>query len=78
MPITDRTFASIAERQIRLLCEEHNVGTCPCCGGPPRLTGGGMHFWKVNCESCWTTSGEWPTPTEAAAAWNRRPQPGSA
>jgi Restriction alleviation protein Lar len=60
------------ERQNRLLCEQHGAGTCPFCGGPPRLTGGGSNLWKVSCTQCHAEGPLHLRIETAVMAWNRR------
>ena len=64
------------KRANRMLCEKLGAGSCPFCGGPPRISGGGMHFWRISCDGCGSKGPMEVTDIEAAAAWNRRPEGG--
>lgn len=50
---------------------EPELKPCPCCGGK---TGTEMISWDwvVECEECYLSTREYPTPGEAVKAWNRR------
>lgn len=44
---------------------------CPCCGGKAG-TEEMYRDWVVKCEKCHLSTRTYPTPEEAAEAWNRR------
>lgn len=51
--------------------EKPEMKPCPCCGGKAG-TEKVSWDWVVECEECHLSTRVYPTPEEAAKAWNRR------
>lgn len=51
--------------------KEPELKPCPCCGGKA-VTEMISWDWVVECEECYLSTRVYPTPEEAAKAWNRR------
>lgn len=62
-------------KRLKLLEEENQqepeMKPCPCCGGKAGMEEMAWD-WVVECEKCQLSTRAYPTPEEAAKAWNRR------